>query len=188
MGSSDGGQGGGVISTAGPGADSDADPGHRVIKGRRWRVSDPAIPESLRQALVDELMSARRAVGVAGRADDELGVARARARVQDAKVALGERGPRWWQALDDDDRAVRATAAIRALLRAHVPPTAPSPADIARVLDGARWRRRLTLVRGVLFELAASGEIDVLQRGVRVDDTARGPVSLARGQRFPSPP
>jgi hypothetical protein len=28
---------------------------HRVIKGRRWRVSDPRIPEPLRQVLVDEL-------------------------------------------------------------------------------------------------------------------------------------
>jgi hypothetical protein len=32
---------------------------HRVIGGRRWRVSDPRIPEDLRQVLVDELMSAR---------------------------------------------------------------------------------------------------------------------------------
>ena len=64
-------------------------PDTAVIKGRRWRITDPSIPEPLRQALVDELMSARRAVGAGGRADDPEAVLRARARVQDAKVALG---------------------------------------------------------------------------------------------------
>ena len=40
--------------------------GHSVvITGRRWRATDPAIPESFRQELVDELMSARRAVKAA---------------------------------------------------------------------------------------------------------------------------
>lgn len=192
MRSGENGRGRGVISTASSRADepggADGDIGHRVIKGRRWRVSDPAVPEPLRQALVDELMAARRAVGRAGRAGDSPAVARARSRVQDAKVALGERGPRWWQPRDDDDHRLRAIAATRALLRARDEATPPSPADIARVVDGARWRRRLALVRGVLFALAEAGEIDVRQRGKRVDATARGAISLARGPRFPAPP
>jgi hypothetical protein len=84
---------------------------HRPIRGRRWRVSDPRIPEPLRQALVDELMAARRAVRDAR--DDEAERA-ARARVQDAKVALGERGLRWWLAEADDaevDARIRHAAA-----------------------------------------------------------------------------
>ena len=180
----------GVISTASRGADgrADDDVGYRVIKGRRWRISDPAIPETLRQALVGELMAARRAVGRAGRDDDAPSLARARARVQDAKVALGERGPRWWLPRDEDDHRARAIAATRALLRARDGAAPPSPADIARVVDGAHWRRRLALVRGVLFDLAAAGEIDVRQRGARVDGVVRGPISLARGRGFPAPP
>src|SRR5690606_25297412 len=65
-----------------------------VVDGRRWRATDPGIPEKVRQELVDELMSARRAVR-----DGEPG---ARGRVQDAKVALGERGPKWWEEPDED--------------------------------------------------------------------------------------
>ena len=72
--------------------------GHYVIiDGRRWRATDPSIPEEKRQELVNELMSARRAVGAAKRAGDEKAVRAARARVHAAKVALGERGPKWWE-------------------------------------------------------------------------------------------
>jgi hypothetical protein len=78
---------------------------HRRIRGRLWRVSDPRIPDDLRQRLVDELMAARRAMRAAGGAD---GPTRdARDRVQDAKVALGERGLRWW--LDDADQTGEET-------------------------------------------------------------------------------
>ncbi len=41
-------------------------------------------------------MQARRAVGVALRHPDKSGLAAARAAVDRAKVALGERGPVWW--------------------------------------------------------------------------------------------
>lgn len=59
-----------------------------VVRGRLWRTSNPALPESEREALVRDLMAARRAVRA--RAAD------ARARVDAAKRALGERGPPWW--------------------------------------------------------------------------------------------
>ena len=49
-----------------------------------------------RQRLVDELMSARRAVRDALDAKDAAAEKTARARVHQAKVALGERGPVWW--------------------------------------------------------------------------------------------
>ena len=68
-----------------------------VIDGRRWRATDPSIPEERRQELVNELMSARRAVGAAKKAGDEDAERAARKRVNAAKVALGERGEPWWE-------------------------------------------------------------------------------------------
>ena len=52
--------------------------------------------EAERQALVDALMDARRAVAAANRADDGDARATARAAVDAAKMGLGERGPVWW--------------------------------------------------------------------------------------------
>lgn len=80
-----------------------------LVRGRLWRRADPALPEPQRQALVDELMAARRAVGHALRAGDPPALAAARARVQAAKVALGERGPVWWRdgAPDQNRRLAR---------------------------------------------------------------------------------
>lgn len=68
-----------------------------VVRRRLWRRSNPSLPEQQRAALVDELMAARRAVRVALRAGDKARLAEARAQVDHAKVALGERGPVWWQ-------------------------------------------------------------------------------------------
>lgn len=65
-----------------------------VVDGRLWRCTNPAIPEERRNALVTELMSARR--GVQDAAGDDAALRAARARVHQAKVALGERGPVWW--------------------------------------------------------------------------------------------
>ena len=67
-----------------------------VVRGRLWRRSDPSLSEERRSALVAELMQARRAVGVALRKADKDALAEARAGVDLAKVALGERGPVWW--------------------------------------------------------------------------------------------
>ncbi|SFC78677.1 hypothetical protein [Massilia yuzhufengensis] len=67
-----------------------------VVKGRLWRSSNPALAPALRQELVDRLMDARRAVGAAKKAGDAAAEQRARAGVDAAKRALGERGPVWW--------------------------------------------------------------------------------------------
>jgi hypothetical protein len=67
-----------------------------VVDGRRWRASDPGLPEPRRRELVGELMAARRAVGTAQRAGDADAARAARDRVHAAKVALGERGTPWW--------------------------------------------------------------------------------------------
>ena len=72
-----------------------------VVRGRLWRRADPQLPEPERQALVDRLMDARRAVARALKTADKDALASARAEVDKAKVALGERGPVWW-----DDGAV----------------------------------------------------------------------------------
>lgn len=74
-----------------------------VVRGRLWRMSDPSLPEDRRQQLVNELMDARRAVRDANRADDAAALKTARAAVDKAKVALGERGPIWWEPRDEDD-------------------------------------------------------------------------------------
>lgn len=67
-----------------------------MVRGRLWRTADPGLSDERRQRLVDELMAARRAVGVARRAGDAAAEAAARAAVDAAKRALGERGPVWW--------------------------------------------------------------------------------------------
>ena len=74
-----------------------ADGHHVLIDGRRWRATDPSIPEERRQELVNELMQARRDVGRAKRACDAEAEREARARVHECKVALGERGAKWWE-------------------------------------------------------------------------------------------
>lgn len=65
-----------------------------LVAGRLWRSTNPAIPEERRHQLVAELMDARRAVKEAKRGNGELSAARQA--VDAAKVALGERGPVWW--------------------------------------------------------------------------------------------
>ncbi len=65
-----------------------------LVAGRLWRSTNPAIPEERRHRLVADLMDARRAVKDAKRGMGDIGAARAR--VDAAKVALGERGPVWW--------------------------------------------------------------------------------------------
>lgn len=67
-----------------------------VVRGRLWRKADPSLDPERHGALVAELMAARRAVGVALGQDDAAAEAAARARVDAAKRALGERGPPWW--------------------------------------------------------------------------------------------
>lgn len=67
-----------------------------VVRGRLWRRSNPQLSPQIRQGLVDALMAARRAVRDALASGDATALAAARAKVQAAKVGLGERGPAWW--------------------------------------------------------------------------------------------
>lgn len=65
-----------------------------VVRGRLWRMSNPALAPEARTMLVAELMAARRAVRAAR--DDPTATTAARATVDAVKVALGERGAVWW--------------------------------------------------------------------------------------------
>ncbi|MEU8656467.1 hypothetical protein [Actinoplanes philippinensis] len=80
-----------------------------VVNGRRWRATDPAIPEPVAAELRRILMAARRDVGAALRAGAD--PAPARRRVHAAKVALGERGTPWWEQ-DLDQRRARWEAGL----------------------------------------------------------------------------
>lgn len=137
-----------------------------VVDGRRWRATDPSIPEPLRQELVNELMAARRG--------------RHRARTNDAKVALGERGPRWWDPPTDAGDRARLAAAIRALTRHRGPDKTICPSDAARAVGGDRWRDLVATARAVARELAGEGTIEVVQKGQPIDAGGpwRGPIRL----------
>ncbi len=68
-----------------------------VIKGRRWRATDPAIPQERAAELRKCLMAwRRRAVGNPGSTHEQ---------VQIVKEALGERGIPWWEMTMDERRA-----------------------------------------------------------------------------------
>ncbi|WP_017586462.1 hypothetical protein [Nocardiopsis ganjiahuensis] len=91
-----------------------ADGRHVMIRGRRWRASDPELPGEVRERLVAHLMSARRDVGSALRAEDSDAEQLARRRVQLAKEGLGERGTPWWE-MRLDERRHRWEEALRSL-------------------------------------------------------------------------
>ncbi|MCJ2015420.1 hypothetical protein [Methylobacterium sp. J-076] len=96
-----------------------------IVRGRLWRCADPSLPEERRQALVADLMNARRAVGQAKRSGDADAMKAARAGVDAAKTALGERGPVWWTDGAPD-------------LNRHMAHTTPYAAWFAAVSDGER--------------------------------------------------
>lgn len=159
-----------------------------VVDGRRWRATDPSIPEPLRAELVGELMAARRAVKAAR--GDEVAVAAARHRVHDAKVALGERGAPWWEPAPAEEHRERVAATVRALLRHRSAGATICPSDVARAVSSPDWRPAMAEVRAVAVEQAADGEIVVLQRGIPEPHPAeaRGPIRYGRADSFPDPP
>jgi len=74
-----------------------ADGRYLIVRGRLWRATNPNLSGKKRAALVRALMDARRAVKAASRDGSAARLAAARAAVDAAKVALGERGPPWWK-------------------------------------------------------------------------------------------
>ncbi|MDQ1083683.1 MULTISPECIES: biopolymer transporter Tol [Microbacterium] len=82
-----------------------------VVGGRRWRRTDPALPDDVAARLRSHLGRARAAVRSAKLAGDDAALVAVRHRVSLAKNGLGERGPRWW----DDEVAARVQRAHAAL-------------------------------------------------------------------------
>jgi hypothetical protein len=64
-----------------------------VVRGRLWRLSNPFIDKEIHAELVQELMTARRAVRDGKNSVERIA---ARLKVDAAKRKLGERGPVWW--------------------------------------------------------------------------------------------
>ena len=115
-----------------------------VVNGRRWRRTDPSLPDDVVEALKSHLGRGRSAVGAAKRAaaaDSRASgpgaydpgardsgasgsraadpgaadaLAAARRRVGLAKRGLGERGPRWWER-PEAERLAQAEAALAEL-------------------------------------------------------------------------
>ena len=162
------------------GAERTADGRYLVVGGRRWRATDPSIPEPFRAELVTELMAARRAVGAGQRAADDTAVAAARQRVQDAKVALGERGQPWWEPPEPEQSAERIRSAIRTLLAHRGAEKSICPSDVARVVGGEAWRRRMDDVRSIALELARAGEVRVTAGTTELDPDGpvHGPIRI----------
>ena len=63
-----------------------------VVRGRLWRATNPNLSDEERQRYVSQLMDARRAM----QSDDPAVRRDAGRKVDEAKRALGERGPVWW--------------------------------------------------------------------------------------------
>ncbi|TGO04769.1 DUF3253 domain-containing protein [Serinibacter arcticus] len=163
--------------------DGDAQPLERtpdgryvVIDGRRWRATDPGIPEPLAAELRKALMAARRDVGAATRRGED--PTPVRRRVQAAKVALGERGRPWWEpAQEETDDDERIAETVRAMVDVRSPGTT-CPSDVARIVGGEDWRALMPAVRRVAEQLVAEGAVVVTQKGEPVPTPWRGPVRI----------
>ncbi|WP_291085377.1 DUF3253 domain-containing protein [Dietzia sp. UBA5065] len=150
-----------------------------VVGGRRWRATDPAIPEKLRAELVSALMTGRRLVKTEGDA--------ARVMVDDAKVALGERGDPWWDPTEEGTRR-RLAATIRTLLRSRGGGSI-CPSDAARAVGGEHWRDLMDTARDVALELRDQGIVAIRQRGEDVPGSRiRGPIRIVAAAALDSRP
>lgn len=81
-----------------------------VVSGRRWRATDPSLPQDLVGRLTSHLGKARSSIRHAEGAE----LTAWRARVQTAKEGLGERGTPWWE-LSHTERSQRAQDALETL-------------------------------------------------------------------------
>jgi hypothetical protein len=110
-------------------------------------------------------------VAAAKRAGDEDAETDARRRVHAAKVALGERGPKWWE---------RIEACVVEMVQARGPDKTICPSEVARRLAGDEdFRPLMPHVREAAAALAERDEIAVTQKGRAVDArTVKGPIRL----------
>ncbi|SDR77852.1 hypothetical protein SAMN04489752_0234 [Brevibacterium siliguriense] len=85
-----------------------------IVRGRRWRRTDPALAPRVAEELKSRLGAARNAVKQAKKRGDENDLAEARRKVDIAKYGLGERGEYWWE-MAVEDRERRAEEALKEL-------------------------------------------------------------------------
>lgn len=121
----------------------------------------------------------------------------ARQGVEEAKRALGERGPVWWQDGTPDHnrrlvtntpyrewyrRAEQNVSAILRLLDSRAEDASICPSDVARSEYPGGWRLHMDAIREAARHLARRELIEISQRGKRLDpDQAfRGPIRLRR--------
>ncbi|KAF0961605.1 DUF3253 domain-containing protein [Rhodococcus sp. T7] len=70
---------------------------------------------------------------------------------------------------------------IRALLDARAGSASICPSDVARAVAPDDWRPLMEPVREAARRLAASGEVEITQKGDVVNpDSARGPIRIRR--------
>lgn len=93
---------------------TDEDDRWLVIDGRRWRRTDPSLPDDVVEALTSHLGRSRSAVRRAKASGDAVELRAARDRVQLAKTGLGERGAYWWE-VDEADRLAQARRSLEQL-------------------------------------------------------------------------
>ncbi len=86
--------------------------------GRRWRKTDPSLPEDVKARLMSHLGRGRSGVRNSAKGDDGGALPRARRTVQLAKEGLGERGTPWWEQ-SEAERTARWTAALEELDALH---------------------------------------------------------------------
>jgi hypothetical protein len=166
-----------------------------VVRGRLWRASNPALASADRERHTRELMTARRAVREALASRDRDAEKSARRAVHAAKVALGERGPVWWNdgSPDLNRRMIenteysdwwRTVTAIRAttlgLLHERAANASVCPSEVARTVKPQGWRALMPVVRDVAREMAREGIVAVTQKGhaLSTDETWRGPIRI----------
>lgn len=179
-----------------------------IVRGRLWRHADPSLTEDQRQRAVSQLMQSRRAVRDA---DGPSARARARAGVERAKRALGERGGVWWtDGAPDYNRhlakntpyaawfaartrrppGIRAIeAAIVAALRERSPTASACPSEIARRLapgTATAWRPLMPRVREAVARLCQQGRVRATRGAEELKAPAfgGGPIRIRRGPSF----
>jgi len=64
-----------------------------AVKGQLWRCTNPSLSEDVQERLVNDLMASRREAKAEKPSAEHGPLSTVRAKVQKAKVALGERGP-----------------------------------------------------------------------------------------------
>ncbi|MDF1503623.1 DUF3253 domain-containing protein [Roseisolibacter sp. H3M3-2] len=75
----------------------------------------------------------------------------------------------------------RIAETIRTLLGRRAAGATICPSEVARALAPADWRPLMPRVRAVAATLAAAGEVELRQRGERLEtlDGIRGPIRIA---------